>query len=495
MEVRYIDNNAALAAYCSAAERASQLAIDTEFISGKTYRPQLTLIQICDGNDIVLIDALRITDTEPLSRLFGVLDSPCIMHAPDQDVGILRHYCGKMPKTVYDTQLAASFLGVALQAGYRKLVESFLGIQINKTMRHSDWGKRPLSSAQLEYAANDVRYLLPLWATLKQHLRDRNRFEWFVEDSEQRQRLFSEDEKPSSNTAYCAMSDWRRKQAERLDIPPNRLLSAQNLKKLLRLRNPNRENVKDIIKTGHGHVSADRVLQALSDAREVGRGAVYSPFVNPQTLERAQKVLDNIALRLRITPALIISRKKLSALFRNPEKYDCGWRAPLLREVITVAREPDNSGEITDQLIRFLDQINPGCWLTVANRPEEIPGEILQGRVPPEITTVADYGGVPSNYGAQRFDAGVIWRALSVPPTDDEMHLLARLRDMDCKCLFVCAPAGCKQYLIELGFHRLASTCGEYTLFIYDIAKYKRTPDWLNSRHWANPEHWNKARW
>ena len=156
-------------------------AIDTEADSLHRYRESLCLIQFTDGKDCVLIDPLTIEDLSPLGTYLE--NSILWMHGADYDMTMLKRQFGTLPPVVYDTQLGARLLG-ARRFGLADLVLRYFDIELSKSSQKADWGKRPLSPKMVEYALNDVRYLLPMGEQIVEKLKDLDRYEWFEESCE-----------------------------------------------------------------------------------------------------------------------------------------------------------------------------------------------------------------------------------------------------------------------------------------------------------------------
>ena len=172
-------------------------AIDTEADSLHRYSESLCLVQFSDGKDHVLIDSLAIDNLEPLKEYLS--DSVCWMHGADYDMHMLKTNLGMIPPVVFDTQIGARLLGVR-QFGYGNLVEHYMGVSLEKTSQKADWAKRPLTEVMEKYALNDVLYLLPMAEMIVEQLKEKRRYEWFLESCEaarnkaiQRQLVVKED--------------------------------------------------------------------------------------------------------------------------------------------------------------------------------------------------------------------------------------------------------------------------------------------------------------
>ena len=171
-------------------ERISQppavIGMDTEFIRERTYWPQLALVQIAlgeDGHDgILLVDPLVPGMTDALAPLLADPNVLKIMHSASEDLVAFKHACGVLPAPLFDTQIAAALAGIGGGMGYQKLVLAQTGITVDKGETRSDWLRRPLSPAQLQYAADDVRHLHALHRQLGEVLATLGRSEWLLED-------------------------------------------------------------------------------------------------------------------------------------------------------------------------------------------------------------------------------------------------------------------------------------------------------------------------
>ncbi len=159
----------------------SVCAIDTEADSLHRYRESLCLVQFSCEEENVLIDPLEIGDLAPLGEFLG--SRPVWMHGADYDMTMLRRSFGALPPAVFDTQIGARLLGVR-RFGLADLVELYFGVVLSKTSQKADWGKRPLSPKMMEYALNDVRYLLPMGERISEELRAKDRYDWFIESCE-----------------------------------------------------------------------------------------------------------------------------------------------------------------------------------------------------------------------------------------------------------------------------------------------------------------------
>lgn len=180
----YISNPEELAEFCERAGRSHVLAVDTEFIRERTYYPRLCLVQVGTEDETAAVDPILIEDLSPLARLFEDGHITKVFHACSQDLEVIYDHMGVVPAPVFDTQLAASFLGHRMQLGYGALVESYTGVHLPKAEALTDWSRRPLDEEQLRYAEDDVRYLPGIYRRMVDELVARDRLSWVEPEME-----------------------------------------------------------------------------------------------------------------------------------------------------------------------------------------------------------------------------------------------------------------------------------------------------------------------
>lgn len=174
----YISNPDELADFCDRASRCKAIAVDTEFLRERTYYPRLCLVQVGLPDEVDIIDPLLIDDLGPLAELFGDDRIVKVFHACSQDLEVLFDHLGSVPTPVFDTQVAASFLGHRTQLGYGPLVQAYTGVHLAKAEALTDWSRRPLDPEQLQYAEDDVRYLPGIYQEMLDELVRTDRLGW-----------------------------------------------------------------------------------------------------------------------------------------------------------------------------------------------------------------------------------------------------------------------------------------------------------------------------
>lgn len=167
---------------------AGSFAIDLEFVSESRYVPELCLVQVAWGDPgdprVAAVDPLEV-DPTPVVELVADPEVTAIFHAAQADLALLAQRFDIEARGVYDSQIGAAFLGLGDQIGYAGLIDSLLGITLDKGAQFTDWCGRPLSEEQLRYAFDDVRYLLRAWPELRRRLEETGRLPWVVEETEE----------------------------------------------------------------------------------------------------------------------------------------------------------------------------------------------------------------------------------------------------------------------------------------------------------------------
>ncbi|WP_309623889.1 ribonuclease D [Novosphingobium sp.] len=234
-----ITTSEALADLCERLSKADFVCVDTEFMRENTYWPELCLIQIADSEEAAAIDPLaKGLDMTPLMNLLvDNEDVLKIFHAGGQDVEIIYNITGKTPHPIFDTQIAMMAVSQSEQIGYSNLVESWLGLQIDKGARFTDWSRRPLTERQIEYAIGDVTHLAKIFPKLLQRLITTGRGVWLNIEMEKLadpagyrndpdlswHRIKAAGRNPAMLGRLKALAHWRELEAQDKNIPRGRI--------------------------------------------------------------------------------------------------------------------------------------------------------------------------------------------------------------------------------------------------------------------------------
>jgi len=181
-----ITDSATLANLCARLSQAPFVCVDTEFMRESTFYPVLCLIQIADGEEAAAIDPMAAgLDMKPLLDLLTDNEDVLkVFHAGGQDIEIVHNLTGRTPHPLFDTQIAAMALGQGEQVGYSNLVDSWLGISVDKGARFTDWSRRPLDARQIEYAIGDVTHLAEIFPRMLERLKKTGRGGWLDQEME-----------------------------------------------------------------------------------------------------------------------------------------------------------------------------------------------------------------------------------------------------------------------------------------------------------------------
>jgi ribonuclease D len=228
-----------LAQACARLGKSAYVTVDTEFLRESTYYPQLCVLQMASPDEAVVVDALA--DGLDLKPFFDLMANEKVMkvfHAARQDIEIVWHRAGLIPHPIFDTQVAAMVLGYGDSISYDQLVQRITGDTIDKSNRFTDWTRRPLSKAQIEYAVSDVTHLRDVYRKLSADLEKRGRTDWLREEMDiltspdtyrmdpenAWQRLRARVRKPKELAVLIEIAAWREREAKARDVPRGRIL-------------------------------------------------------------------------------------------------------------------------------------------------------------------------------------------------------------------------------------------------------------------------------
>jgi len=343
---------------------AARLALDTEFMRERTYFPQLCLVQVATDADCYLVDPLAGLD---LGEFHALLAGPArvkILHAARQDLEVLTLTGGRVPGPVFDTQVAAALLGFAPQAGYAELVARQLGHSLDKAQTRTDWSRRPLTPAQLAYAADDVHHLLALHTQLEAALEAKGRAQWAREEmagcadpalyrtepTEAWRRLKGLGRlRPAERAAARALAEWRERRAIESDRPRGWILADEALFALATEAPATTEALERIRGLPPGVVQkrGEELLQLLASAREApplaGEEADWSgrrPTPEETRLAaRLMQIVREEAAGLGIAPEVLATRRDIEAiaLGTRDNALTRGWRRAVVGEKLLAA--------------------------------------------------------------------------------------------------------------------------------------------------------------
>ncbi|MEM7278546.1 MAG: ribonuclease D [Pseudomonadota bacterium] len=353
-DVDYIDTAEALEQFCNKHSSEDTLMLDTEFLRERTYQPKLCLIQLASAQGIGIIDPLNVSEKQTLWELLST--RTLVMHAARQDLEVFEIEFGALPERIFDTQIAAGLCGYAPQIGYGALVESICGVTLDKAHTRTDWSRRPLSDSELEYAADDVRYLPAVLDTLSESLAEKNRLCWAEADSalQLRPELYALDFikaqfrvkglsrlRGLSHARARALSRWREEKAVNRNLPRQWVLKDAEILALAEVNPDSSESVAAAFLSAasakrHGHTVARLLRETTDDGQDI------QPRARPDAEEKAlakqlgKKVTD-VAQTLSIEAEVLAPMKEVRAIAAGERdtRVNTGWRRELLGAELT----------------------------------------------------------------------------------------------------------------------------------------------------------------
>jgi ribonuclease D len=298
------------------------VAFDTEFVGEDAYRPELCLVQVATTEHLFVIDPFS---CGPLDRFWDILTDPTktvVVHAGREDLRICYFAVGKPPANVFDVQLAAGLAGFTYPIGYAGLVQDLIGQRMSKGETLTDWRRRPLLPAQLRYAYDDVRYLLPAWKRLTDRLRRADRLTWATEEFEGFVRKAVADEATTERWRKVKgtggldrrglaiareVFGWREAFAKRVNRPPRMLLRDDLIAEIARRAPRSMDDLQSLRGLPRGEPEA--ILDAVHRAKALGADDL--PELEARDNDPVHVLL--LANLLGVVLADMCSRRKLAA--------------------------------------------------------------------------------------------------------------------------------------------------------------------------------------
>ena len=333
----------------------ARIGLDTEFIRERTYWPQLALVQMAVRDETLLIDPLLPGMPEALARWLAHPGIVKVMHSASEDLVAFKHTCATLPRPLYDTQIAAALAGIGSGMGYQKLVEQVSGVTVDKGETRSDWMRRPLSDAQLRYAADDVAYLFAVHDATAAKLAELGRSRWQQEDAERLLRGVEQDVEPWPHLAMRAaqfldtpsqhrllrLLRWRDAQARHGDKPRSWILDNELAVTLARSAPASPSAMNKLLDASPKapRKLADALWQALSTPLPDEAGmplALSADESHKRQLKRLQQAVADRSTALGLPDGVLASRRHLEALVESrqwPAALD-GWRRQQLHDLL-----------------------------------------------------------------------------------------------------------------------------------------------------------------
>lgn len=357
---------------CAIAQTQPAVALDTEFVRTRTLSPHLGLIQLFDGEQLVLIDPLEIEDLSPFVALMENENVVKVLHSCSEDLETFLSAFDTIPTPVFDTQFAASVLGLGATLGYAKLVELLCEVSLDKGESRTDWLARPLREAQLSYAANDVLYLLPCYQQLVEKINQAGKLHWVYQEVEllgQKKRSQMPEDfaylqiknnwrlNSEQLTVLQSLAAWRLARAREKDMALNFVFKELHLFEAAQLMPTSKAGLSRMHGLSPQSVRryGETIIALVEEARERYKATpdslklpvVKRPIDVPhykKMLASLKDISERIAKDNEVTTEVIASKKQLNQLLKwywfstddtrvlglKPEVLS-GWRQPLFQ--------------------------------------------------------------------------------------------------------------------------------------------------------------------
>jgi ribonuclease D len=347
----WVDRKDELPALARALESQSLIGLDTEFLRERTFFPKLCLLQLAAGGDIWCVDTLRGGSLDPLVPALTAAQTQKVIHAARQDLEAFYLTTKRVISPVFDTQIAAGCIGLKPQVGYAELVKTLLDVSIPKGQTRTDWSKRPLTTEQLEYAADDVQYLGEIAERLTSRLRELGREHWASEDCaalgdarlyepdpdqawERLRGIGQLDPKPRARAKSIAI--WRERIARERDLPRAWIISDPAIFAVAQANPASRAalGALDAMPANFNAAFAADLLQTLHEQSNTPLSDLNPSQDGRPTpeqkalLARLAKIVDTRAAELQVSAELLAPRGELKALVMGARDSHAlvGWR-------------------------------------------------------------------------------------------------------------------------------------------------------------------------
>jgi len=353
-----IKTNEELVEVCKSISKEKFITIDTEFIREKTYWSKLCLIQVCTHDKEIIIDPLENDiDLTPFIKILNKKSILKVLHSGRQDIEIFYKISGKIPKPIFDTQIAAMVCGFGESVGYEKLVDKILNKKIDKSSRFSNWAERPLTKKQLKYAIGDVTHLYDIYPILNKEIIEKNRKAWLEdelkillskntydvspENAYKRLKIRSYDLKTRAITYQLAL--WREKKAQLNNIPRARVLKDDIIYELASIKPKSINEINNMRSISNGLRLKEEVKKEIIDNVLVGLSLKdidlpnlpkkrKLPHGTNSRVSLLKILLNSVSEKYKVAQKLIASTQDLEDLIADDDadiKTLKGWRYEL----------------------------------------------------------------------------------------------------------------------------------------------------------------------
>ena len=334
--------------------KSKYIGIDTEFIRESTYYPVLALLQISTANATYCIDILSISQKKLISDLLGNDKIKKIIHSSKQDLEVLYSYFNCYPKNIFDTQVASNLIVEDINISYSNIVKKYFDVDLKPGSWRTNWLERPISSEKLEYAANDVKYLIELYKVLSCELEKLNRLDWFEEEQ---QNELSKDNiiiKPkdawkkvnvptkfnkTQKLELRSLAEWRESNAINKNLPKRWIFSDSELIKIIVSSPRNIDKALDCLKHEMNMEDKNMIKDIIQRSQTKNLGSSSKSIDLSKyniKINKCQKILEEVSSKYNISHALIANKRELDLFAKEMDdiKFMQGWRFKIFGKLV-----------------------------------------------------------------------------------------------------------------------------------------------------------------
>lgn len=361
MTYEHIASDNELVQYCDRMKNAAIVGFDTEFVSEDTFQPRLCLVQVAVDGVFAVIDALEIQDMRPFWQWLVRPNQVTVVHAGREELRFCMREIEQLPQKLFDIQIAAALVGLEYPAAYGTLIQKLLGASLQKGETRTDWRKRPLSTGQLDYAAQDVIYLQPLYDELTGRLEHLDRLDWlWTEMTSWQNQVMAHEQRENwrrisgisglSHRSLAVVRElwrWRQKEAQRRDVPVKRVLRDDLIVELARRQTAEIKRIQALRGMQRGDIRkhvprlADAIQLALQLPDDQLPNSAGKPALKQLTMigQFLHTALNSICRTERLAPGIVATAQDVRDFIahsldldqapKEPPSLSQGWRAEI----------------------------------------------------------------------------------------------------------------------------------------------------------------------
>ena len=332
--------------------QSKSLGVDTEFIRESTYFPKLALIQFSTKYNNYIIDTQSVKSKNLLVDILTDDKKLKVLHSAKQDLETIYRYFECFPRNIFDTQIAFNLISISMNPSYSSLVKKYFSVELKEGSWRTDWLKRPLSDEKIEYAANDVKYLIELSSKLKEALSKLDRLDWLEEEHENELSMnkiiidpfdawnkitipINLDNKQRSNVRSIAA--WREVAAKNSDIPKKWILTDGEIIKLSCAKSDHIDTILSKTKNKISESYKDNIIMLLKqNKKNIQTYSHIDMNIYNKKISQCNNLLLKISEEQQISPSLIANKRDIDYFARGHEdiKFLRGWRFKIFGKLV-----------------------------------------------------------------------------------------------------------------------------------------------------------------